>query len=347
MKRIIGFALFMLAVAACDVHEWPVMPDKVDVVLKLDYETDMTLWEWNYGYGKLTEKGVVGSYDNIQPSGQMRYVIRTYPINKKARSISEYTQEFVITKDIASGYGHEVTLGIIPGQYELMVWADLIRKDGVAYFYNPLDFDEIKLEGDHKGNDDYRDAFRGLKQIDIVSDYVEQLPDTVSITMQRPLAKYEFHTDDLQEFIDKELQYLTKMAQTKGEDIPTRVNTADYKIIVFYPGYMPDTFNIRTDKPIDSAIGVQFESQINVTNENEASLGFDYVFVNGTQAGVSVQIGLYAKEDNRQVALSNPITVPLNRSHHTVLRGSFLTQNASGGLFIDSSFDGNHNIVIE
>ncbi len=347
MKRIIGFVLFMLAATACSVHEWPVMPEKVDVVLKLDYETDMTIWEWNYEYGNLAEQGLADTYDNSRSSGQIRYVIRTYPITSKSRSMSDYTQEFVFTKDIATGYDNEVTLSIIPGEYELMVWSDLIQEDGLEHFYNTLNFDEIKLEGDYKGNDDYRDAFRGKTQMEVVSDYVEKTPETISITMQRPLAKYEFYSDDLQEFIDEELQYLSKMAQTKGEEIPTRVNTADYKVIIFYPGYMPNTFNVRTDKPVDSTVGIQFESQINVTNENEASLGFDYVFVNGAEAGVTVQIGLYAKDDNRQVALSNPITVPLIRSHHTVLRGSFLTQKASGGLVIDPSFDGNHNIVIQ
>ena len=109
---------------------------------------------------------------------------------------------------------------------------------------------------------------------------------------------------------------------------------------------MPNTYNMNTDKPIDSSMGVIFESRLNILNENEASLGFDYVFVNGKEAGVSVQIGLYDGED-RQIALSEPIDVPLRRSHHTILRGSFLMQEASGGITINPDFDGNHNIVIE
>ncbi len=74
-------------------------------------------------------------------------------------------------------------------------------------------------------------------------------------------------------------------------------------------------------------------------------MGFDYVFVNGKDASVSVQVGLYDKED-RQLALTNPMNVPLRRSHHSMVRGSFLLHEASGGLVINPEFEGNHNIVI-
>ena len=150
----------------------------------------------------------------------------------------------------------------------------------------------------------------------------------------------------MKEFIDKEYQYLLKEAETRGEVPPTRVNTDDYKVVLYYSGYMPFAYNMNTDKPVDSKLGVSFESKIDVLNENEASLGFDYVFVNGKTSAVTVQIGLYDKED-RQLALSVPINVPLQRNHHTVVKGSFLMEETSGGITINPDFDGNHNIVIE
>ena len=164
--------------------------------------------------------------------------------------------------------------------------------------------------------------------------------------MQRPLAKFEFITNDLKEFLDKEIEYLKQEATTRGENAPTRVDTDKYKVVFHYSGYMPNAYNMNTDKPVDSATGVMFESKLGILNDNEASLGFDYVFVNGKEAGVSIQIGLYDGE-NRQIALSDPIDVSLRRSHHTILRGSFLMQQATGGIVINPEFDGNHNIVIE
>ena len=103
---------------------------------------------------------------------------------------------------------------------------------------------------------------------------------------------------------------------------------------------------MNTDKPIDSETGVMFESKLKILSENDASLGFDYVFVNGKQSAISIQIGLYDKED-RQLALSDPVDVPLRRNHHTILKGSFLMQQTSGGITINPDFDGNHNILIE
>ena len=336
----------VLLLTACNVHEWPEKPEFVKLHLRLNYETDMTEWKHFYDGSSVTEQGLGETYDNHRYDGKIRYIVRTYPVSEKMRSTSDYTQEFVFTKDISEGYDHGVTLDILPGNYNLMVWSDLVHTNDNDHFYEATSFAEITLREGHKGNTDHRDAFRGTNSISLVSGYVEQEPMTLDITMQRPMAKYEFVTTDLQEFIDKEYQYLLKEAETRGEMPPTRVNIDDYKVVLYYSGYMPFAYNMNTDKPVDSKLGVSFESKIDVLNENEASLGFDYVFVNGKSSAVTVQIGLYDKED-RQLALSVPINVPLQRNHHTVVKGSFLMEETSGGITINPDFDGNHNIVIE
>ncbi|MGM9759023.1 MAG: DUF6562 domain-containing protein [Parabacteroides sp.] len=336
----------VLLLSACNVYEWPETSGSVKLHLRLNYETDMTQWEHLYDGVSVVEQGLGETYDNHQAYGKIRYVVRTYSVSGKERTSQDYIQEFVFTKDITEGYDHEVTLDLLPGSYNVMVWSDLIETSGDSYFYDANDFTEIKLQGDHQGNTNYRDAFRGMNSITLAADVKEHVPDTLDVTMQRPLAKFEIITTDLQKFIDKELEILTKEAETKGEDFPTKVDIKNYTVVFQYASFMPDTYNMMTDKPIDSSMGVFFESELNVLNENEASIGFDYVFANAKEAGVSVQIGLYDNE-NRQLAFSEPINVPLRRSHHTVLKGSFLMQQTSGGITIDSDFDGNHNIVIE
>ena len=348
MKKILYLiiCLPMLLLSACDVHEWPEIPEFVKLHLRLSYETDMTEWEHIYDGASAIEQGLGDTYDNHQDYGQIRYIVRAYPKSEKQRTSQTYTQEFVFTKDIAEGYDHEVTLDVLPGNYNFMVWSDLVQTSGDSHFHNADNFAEITLQGDHKGNTDHRDAFRGSNNITLVADIMERLPDTLDVAMQRPLAKFEFVTTDLQEFIDKEIEFLKKEAATRGDVPPTRVDTENYKVVFQYAGFMPNTYNMNTDKPIDSSMGVFFESRLGILTENEASLGFDYVFVNGKEAGVSIQIGLYDSED-RQIALSEPIDVPLRRSHHTILKGSFLMQEASGGITINPDFDGNHNIIIE
>ena len=346
MKKFLNLIICLsLLLTACDVHEWPDTPEFVKLHLRLNYETDMTEWHHLYDGVSVIEEGFGETYDNHQDYGKIRYIVRTYPVSEKQRTSQNYTQEFVFTKDIAEGYDHEVTLEVLPGNYNFMVWSDLVQTSGDSHFHNADNFAEITLQGEHKGNTDHRDAFRGTNSISLVADIMEHTPDILDITMQRPLAKYEFLTTDLKEFIDKEYKYLQKEAATRGENPPTRVNTDDYKVVFYYSGYMPNAYNMNTDKPVDSKMGVLFESKIDILNENEASLGFDYVLVNGKQSAVTVQIGLYDKED-RQLALSTPINVPLQRNLHTLIKGSFLIEETSGGITINPDFDGEHNIVI-
>ena len=336
----------LLLLSACDVYEWPETSENVKLHIRLNYETSMTRWEHNYDGVTLKEKGLGNTDDNQLKYGKIRYIIRAYPTTEGQRAAQNYTREFVFTKDIAQGYDHEVTIDLPPGSYTIMVWSDLIPHSGATYFYDASNFAEIKLQGDYKGNTDHRDAFRGTNSITLVADIEEHLPDTLDIAMQRPLAKFELITTDLQKFIAKEIEMHNQATDTRGDENQEKIDLKNYKVVLKYSSFMPDTYNMMIDKPIDSSMGVVFQSSMNVLNDNEASLGFDYVFVNGKEAGISVQIGLYDSE-NRQLAFSEPINVPLHRSHHTVVRGSFLMQQASGGITINSDFDGNHNILIE
>lgn len=338
----------LLLLTACDVHEWPDTPENVTFRLKLRYEKEMTVWEHLYDGTEVTEQGLGDTYDNGREHGKMRYIIRAYPLTEKQRSAREYTREFVFTKDITEGYDHETTLDLAAGDYRIMVWSDLVENDDVDPYHDAGDFAEITLQGDHRGNDDYRDAFRGTGDISLTADVAEYVPGTLEITMQRPLAKFEFITNDLAEFIQKEgLRIAEKNGGAKSaseNDPATRVNVEDYKVAFHYVGFMPDTYSMLTDKPVDSSTGVMFQSDLKELNDREASLGFDYVFVNGTESAVTVQVGLYDKEGTR-LSLTEPIRVPLRRNHHTVLRGKFLMSEASGGVTINPDFDGDHNLI--
>ena len=107
---------------------------------------------------------------------------------------------------------------------------------------------------------------------------------------------------------------------------------------------MPNTYSMYTDKPVDSSTEVMFETTLKKLSDTEASMGFDYVFVNGKQSAITIQIGLYDNHGT-QLSLSGPIEVPLKRSHHTILTGMFLLSEASGGVTINPDFDGEHNLI--
>lgn len=348
MKRVIYLlthALLFLLIS-CDVHEWPEIPESVKTNLRLNYETEMTEWEHRYDGTSVVEEGYGSTYVNHLDYGVIRYSVRIYPVLEKQRMTQDCMQEVVLTKDVVEGYDQDIMLELPSGNYNVMVWSDLMQTNTDKPFYNAENFAEITLQGDHMGNTDHRDAFRGSSNLSVVADVMARPPEVLDVAMQRPLAKFEILTTDLKEFVDKELAFLQKEAAARGEISPPRVNTDDYRVVFYYSGFMPNTYNMNTDKPIDSETGVMFESKLKILSENDASLGFDYVFVNGKQSAISIQIGLYDKED-RQLALSDPVDVPLRRNHHTILKGSFLMQQTSGGITINPDFDGNHNILIE
>ena len=340
---------FLLLIPSCDVHEWPEMPASVQLHLRLNYEENMTEWEHLYDGDKVVEQGYGQTYDNGRSYGKIRYIVRTYPVSDRQRAVMDYTQEFVFTKDISEGYDHEVTLDVLPGDYKFMVWSDLVQHDGENYLYDAASYSEIKLKGSHKGNNDYRDAFRGTGSIVLETSIMYSAPDTLDIAMQRPLAKFEFVTSDLLEFIDKESSRVDSKANggnaSSSDDTPTKaIDIDDYRVRFYYVGFMPNAYSMLTDKPVDSSTGVMFESALSIISESKASVGFDYVFVNGKESAVTVQVGIYDK-DGVQLSLTDPIIVPLKRSYHTIVKGMFLTSKASGGVVINPDFQGDHNLI--
>lgn len=323
--------MMMSLLCACDIHEWPEPAEYVKLHLKLNYETSMTEWNHLYDGISVVEQGLGNTYDNQQKQGVMRYVVRTYPIWGKQRAMHDYKQEFVRTKEVDdAGYGYNVTLDVLPGEYDIMVWSDLVETNGDEYFYNVDDFSEIILQGDTLSNSNYRDAFNGMNGITLHADKLMQGQDTINMTMRRSLAKFEIVANDLSEFIKKH-----------GKDIN------QFKVVIQYVGFIANAYSLFTNKPVDSATGEMFESSLKELNSKEASLGFDYVFLSQKDSKVTIKIGIY-KSDGTQVSMSKPIEVPLRLSHHTILKGNFLIQNTntSEGINISPGFDGNHNIVL-
>ncbi len=348
-RTIIAFLLPLTLLLSCDVHEFPDAPETRPHVIRLVHSTELPQWHMDYSLDAgITSKGEAPT-KTVMPEGHMRYIIRTYPVTKKGRAANAHVQEFKFTRDICGGYDEEFVLDLIPGDYQLMVWTDLTETHDEEPYYNPADFGNITFYRDeHCGNTDYRDAFRGVMDISVGQSIMDELPDTTVVDMERPLAKYEFLTTDLHDFLTKEqtrVDLLSKAEAKEGSYVQTKVSLDDYDVMIFYPGFMPCAYSMFTDKAVNSSTGVRFPSRITRINDTEASVGFDYVFVNHKQASVSVQVGIYSK-DGIQLSLSNPIEVPLKRSHHTILRGTFLTQKASGGIIINPDFDGDHNIIL-
>lgn len=341
------YYIIMIIVAVlfqgCCIHQWPELnaPDENRVVLHLHFDPDMYVWEHTYSSETETvtqshpdasifpqHPGTTDVYDNTRIYGMMRHIIRVYPVDDD----KNYLKEIVLDSPTRGKYDCDVELNINPGVYNIAVWSDLREFDTDDYFHNANDFFSVNLENGHKGNSDFRDAFSGRLQV-----YVEEgIEDLGTVEMKRPSGKFEFIATDLHDFLAKE---------------KNKRNTSDlldYKVVISYPMYMPCSFSVIDDRLVDSRSGVSFTSEMTPINDEEVSLGFDYVMINpvngqGNAQAVTVMLTVFDSEGN-QVANSAPIKVPIRRDNHTVIRSAFLSENADGGVKIDPDYDGDHNI---
>lgn len=362
--------LTALLLHSCAVHEWPeAVP--ADATLKLDFNTALP----QYTVLEYTTKSSKESDDY-----NVRYIVEAYrKTGDNSFSESPY-KRFVFTKDDVSDLNTEVTVNIDEGTYDFYVWTDFTEKGSSEdFFYDCRNFRTIKLQGQHEGSNDFRDAFVGHKVLTVERYGKTTPPVSGTIEMERPLAKFEFITTDLQEFITKVINELMRKeaeknaaaAAAEGTSVDTDddnndttnddtkkggdsdeggskspvVDLGKYNVVFYYTGYMPSTFNMRDNKPCDSRTGVEFKSEIELIDSQTARIGFDYVFVNGNESSVMVAVGIFDEEGTR-LSVTGQIEVPIKRSMLTTVKGSFLMQSAGSGAIIDPSFDGEYNIVI-
>lgn len=328
------------ALVGCDVHEFPVIveepiPDPViptsrKMLLHLQFDTLMPLYR-NVTVSQT--KSSAGRAAMAEDGYDVRYIVNVYP-NVDGGISRKLDTSFVFTRDRVDSLDYTAHIELEGGDYTLLVWSDYIeRGTNTDYFYNTGDFTKINIAGDeYVGRNDYRGAYRGCRQSFVQAPVSpsDTLAQIVDIQMVRPMAKYRFISTDYRQFI----------AESKVHDI------SGYKIMFKYSGYMPHQFNMFTNRPSDSKTGVTYGSSIEALGEEEALLGFDYVFVNGNESSVQVALHVEDNEGNK-VADIGTIDIPLVRGKITEVRGAFLTSRAGGGIGIDAGFDGEYNIFIK
>lgn len=351
MKYIQGLLIFLsmqIVLTNCELHEWPDVRAEVPVELQATY--NVAIQNWTFMYSNINGETLTSDTGSPNVSqrltGNIRYTIRAY---EKAATRSNQLgemHEFVFTKDIADAYDLQATLYLPAGEYDFYVWAEFLRAGSDETYYNSADFAAISRNSAHEGNNDYYDAFRGHATAKLGSSIYDSPAVEFEIEIHRPLAKFELVTTDLQKYINREVTRALEDNKHKSADEATRaISLDDYKVVIYYVGFVPNVYNLFTDKPIDSTTGLKIESEFKQLSDNEASLGFDYVFVGQEDTAVTLQVGVYDSEGN-EVSMTSPFKVPLKRNHHSIVRGEFLMEKASGGIDIDTGYDGDHNFIV-
>ncbi len=331
----------LVGMTSCDVHEFPSVPTHTAAVLHLHFNTDMTQTDYYVSRGPETRI----DYSPVRTEGKMRCIVRFYPKDINGNTSTIY-KEYTAVHDLAQGYDFDMNIAAPVGEYTVMAWADLTdNAEGAVPFYTATDFSGITLTDTYTGSTDYRDAFRGTSAVNITASEDEQEAVDVQVDMERPLAKFEFVANDLRKFMEQQSQAAESRARQGSKGAASRgISLDEFQFVFIYKGYMPCTYNMFTDRPVDSKTGVTFRGRVMQLSEDEASVGFDYVFVNHQESAVTVQLGIYDSAGSL-ISVSDPVNVPLKRSQHTIVRGQFLTQEATGGVGIDPKYSGDFNIL--
>lgn len=344
------------AVSSCDVHEFPVESESVipptEIILKFD-DGDMPV---------LTTVEYEPFSKSRQSGHDARYIIHVYPEDYQSESRvptrAPLVEKIISDGEVNATVDRIILLNLEPGNYRILVFSDYTESGSILDKYHDTgDLSEIKLisangnSGDnyiHQGNTSYREVFRGEQFVTVSKDgninHADGSPTEdgrAIVYMMRPQARFAFVTTDLEDF--ESIQNLS--ANGSKSDI-TKPNPDDYRVMIRYTSYMPSTYNAYSDKPTNSRTGVYFEGRIEPSDNSQASLGSDHVFVNGSQTSVQVALDIYSRKDGSLIGSTNPIDVPLKRNHLTLITGPFLTTKSGTGVGINPGFFDDFNIEI-
>lgn len=367
--RLLGLLMLIPLFAACDVHEFPydepdepVLPTEAKVEVEVDVNFDLTSMPWLttvlYNMQEEESRANADLYD-------IRYQVFIYGKSKSRVASRTPIGFFTFTFADIETLSRTLEIKLEPGEYDIRVWVDFVDKGtNVDKYYDTSDLTSITLKLDNNGyvpgNTHYRNAFLGNTTIEVPKEALALQAENRAgyrivayCEMDRPLARFEFITTDLNKFLgdyalrDWRTRHSHELSREEMEVREAPIEALEnYRIRVRYTGYMPSIFNFYTNRPVDSFTGMSFIGKITPQTEKEALLGFDYVFVNGAEASIDVALDLFDLEGNR-IASTDPIHVPLQRNHYTVIKGAFLSAQASGGVGIDPGFDGEYNIFFQ
>ncbi len=339
IMHLLIFLCLAYGLASCDVHEFPNIPERVPFTLHLNCKTQLPIHEEiNY-----TTRSADATAEH-----DMRYIINVYKSEDGENFTRQADTTIVYTRHLDEEQGHSIQLNLSQGFYNFIVWSDHVDKgtNGDKYYNtsNPAEITYPDPEN-YEGNNNFQDAFHGTVQATVLYDQYSDggvVKQEAVIQLERPLARFKFISTDLKEFIGQVLE----SAASKGKTTSLTINPDDYRVVFRYTGFMPCSFNMFTNKPNDSWTGVSFEGNMIPLDENEIELGFDYVFVNGTESKTNVAVEVYDK-DGELLSCTNTVEVPLVRSKLTIVRGNFLTSKATGSVGINSDYNGDFNIEIK
>lgn len=263
----------------------------------------------------------------------------------------EPVEQRVLTCEPASDGLHTIrtSLALHAARYHVVVWMDYVDKgstDDKYYVVNSLSSIAVPATADYIGDEDHKDAYVARQEIDLRK-YRDRWNETAdaTVTLQRPMAKIRFVTTDIDRFLDEVAARQSRAGAVTGDWLTRPSDLSTIRVQVEYAGYFPSGFNAYTNKPNDARMGMSFGCTMKPLSDKEAHLASDYVFVNGSESAVKVNLVIRDGEGNLINEIGG-IDVPIVRGKLTTIRDEFLTGDYAPGISISPGFDGEINIII-
>lgn len=263
----------------------------------------------------------------------------------------EPVERRVLTCEKAPDGRHSIrtSLALHAALYQVVAWMDYVDCGSAAdkyYTVNSLSSICVPEAGDYIGDEDHKDTYVARQAIDLrgYRDWWNVVVDE-TVTLLRPMAKIEFITTDIDKFLEDLASRRLKAGTVSDELLSENPDLSTIRVQVEYAGYFPSGFNAYTNKPNDARTGMSFGCSMKPLTDKEARLASDYIFVNGSESAVKVNL-LIRDAEGHLLNEVGGIDVPIVRGKLTTIRDEFLTRDYAPGIGIDPGFDGEIDIVI-
>ena len=264
----------------------------------------------------------------------------------------EPVERRILTCDPATDLNHTISASFTlnAAKYPVVAWADYVNDgstDDKYYLIDDLSSIRILEDEDYLGDEEHKDTYIVNEELDL-SGYRDSWNETVehTLTLKRPMAKIEFITTDIEKLLNQLRTKRSKSGGAVSENLLTdNPDLSSIQVTVSYAGFLPSGFNAYTNKPNDARTGVSFDCSMTPLSDKEARLGSDYIFVNGNESAVTVNL-IISDDEGNLINMIDGIEVPIARGKLTTIKDEFLTGDYAPGIGIDPGFDGEINIVI-
>ena len=231
-------------------------------------------------------------------------------------------------------------------EYKVLIWCDYVKSSALdeSLCYNTDDLKNILYNDIEVQDNNMKDAFTAMTNVNL-RDYKSILTGVYDIhehlTLERPNGFMKCVTTDIKEFAG-------------SNDVD------EITCVMSYVQYVAAGYSVEEQKPNYFEIERTFTSTVSTKDfsaNGELVVCYDYVFVNGKQTNVKINMAFYngrlsliddqlVKDDGTIVPFEECITswsgisVPLKKNMETIVSGRLLTTSFDpGGIGINPGFE--------